>query len=581
MSKDMKAEAFAHEIVGTSRTFYRSQDLQVVIEGDTAATDGNKVYIPAFDMSKGVPLKQQMITRGYIDHEAGHGRHTDMKEYQRVAPYQYAQPLANAMEDVRIESLIIEEYPGAQKNLEAVTEAVNGVYLKHAAKDPTITKDFKKVGAVALTWEGRLRLGYDSPSSQKCLDTLDPDVLARVKKIADVMMGLKSTKEVVDTAIALDKELKDEPGSGGGAAGAGGTHAGSGGPGKGGSGMKEGMYVPEAADAMSDLAKTEVSRGGGYRVWSWTQERWFEPGDKKSFSSRFRTYISSHGEGAYEKSKASISGVVGQCRRKFERALISKQNRGWIRNQEEGALDSRRLVAAMGGATSVHRQREPVDDIDASVLLVIDLSGSMHGEKIILARKSAITYAEALEKNGIPFAVAGFTCQYSKALNDKASTHESRYRNFPLDLYVFKEWDTPLKRARGGLGSITSEAVSMHDNADGDSLLQLYWRFLKDRKTKRRVMIVFSDGMPAAAGGNQDQRLRDVTNYIESEGVDLVGVGVLSDAPKRFYKKHTVVNKIEDLAKESLQQLAQLLIDPKFKVDNSELMGVTEKIRGK
>lgn len=576
----MKAESFAHEIVGTSRTFYRSQNLKVVIEGDIAATDGDTVYIPAIDMSKPVSTKQQMVTRGYVDHEAGHGRHTDMKEYQRVASYKYAKSLANAMEDVRIEGKIIEEYPGAQKNLEAVTEAVNELYLKHAAKDPSIAKDFNRVGAVALTWEGRLRLGYDSPTSKKCLDTLDPAIRERVQKIADVMMGLKSTKEVVETAIAIDKEIEDE--KAGGAASVGGTT--SAGAGKGAkSGADEEMYTPEAADALTDMTAPPTSRGGGYRVWSWDRERWFKLGGKEAHAKRFREYASTHGESNYERSKNSIAGQVNQCRRKFERALISKQNRGFLRNQEEGNLDSRRLVAALGGATNVHRTREPIDEIDASVLLVVDLSGSMNNEKIVLARKSAITYAEALEKNGVPFAVTGFTNHYGRQTLNKANpdTHEHRYRNFPLDLYVFKDWDTSLKKAKGGIGSITSEAVAMGDNADGDSLLQLYWNFLKGRRTKRKVMIVFSDGWPAASGGNQDQRLRDVTEYIESEGVDLVGVGILSEAPKKYYRKHTIVNRVADLAKESLQQLASILIDPKFKVDNSELMGVTEKLTGR
>jgi cobalamin biosynthesis protein CobT len=214
-------------------------------------------------------------------------------------------------------------------------------------------------------------------------------------------------------------------------------------------------------------------------------------------------------------------------------------------------------------------------------LLVVDLSGSMDGEKIALARKSAITYAEALEKNMVPFAVAGFTVQYGSTLNPKETVSCDRYRNYPLDLYIFKDFDTSLKRAKGGIGCITSEAVNMGDNADGDSLLQLYWNMLKPRKSKRKIMIVFSDGAPAARGGNQGQRLRDVTAYIEGEGVDLVGVGILSSSPAKYYKKHTIINKVGDLAKESLQQLDSLLIDPKFKVDNSTLMGVTEKLRGK
>lgn len=579
----MKAEAFSHEIVGTSRTFYRSQDLRVVIEGDKAKTDGSTVYIPAMDMSKEVGLDQQRITRGYVDHEAGHGRHTDMDVIGDVVRkgYKYAPMLGNAIEDVRIEGLICKEYPGAQKNLEAVSDAVNKLYLKHAAKDPTIGHDFKKVGAVAITWEGRRRLGYDVPSAKKCLDSLSPDVRARVEKTVDVVMGIGSTKEAYDIAVTLDGELSSEPGAPPPSPGGGkGAPAGAGKPG----GDTPEMYNPEAADALSDLADRAHSRGGGYRVWTWEKDRFWRASDKVAKLTRhkrFKDMALSSGESVYEKSKNSIAAHVNQMRRKLERALITKQNRGWMRNQEEGVIDSRRLMAAYAGATNVHRAREPVDDLDVAVLLVVDLSGSMNGEKVILARKAAICYAEALEKVQIPFAIAGFTNSYDEkeALNPAEDIHSHFYRNYPLNLYVFKDFDQPLKRAKPGIGCISGEAVAMGDNADGDSLLQLYWKLLKPRREQRTAMIVFSDGHPAASGGNQDQRLRDVVSYLEDEKVELIGVGILSEAPKKYYKKHVIVETVADLAKASLDQLAKLLIDPKFKVDNTELMGVSEKLK--
>ena len=592
----MKAEEFSHEIVGTSRTFYRSQDLKVVIEGDTAKTDGSVVYIPALDMSKPVDLKQQMITRGYVDHEAGHGRHTNMDEYQRASAYEYAAPLANGMEDVRIERLIIDEYPGALKNLEAVSEAVNKFYLKGHAKDPAIGSDFRRVGAVAITWEGRRRLGYDCPTIEKCLATLDPAVRDKVNGIVDQVMKMGSTKEVVDAAIILDGELSASAGASGrgpggrsaGGSGSGKSGVGGGTPGAGGGGAgagSGGMITPEAADALSDYRAIGASAGGGYRVWTWERDRFYTirgATPRHPSSSTLRKYAASKGEGVYEKSKSSIAGHVNLMRRKLERALISKQNRGWARNQEEGQLDSRRLVAAISGSTNVHRQREPVEDLDVSVLLVVDLSGSMNGEKIILARKAAISYAEALDKVRIPFAVTGFTVNYDCTLNPaNRNLGETMYRNYPLDLYIFKDFNDSLKQAKAGIGCITSEAVDMGDNADGDSLLQLYWKLLKTQKTKRRIMIVFSDGQPAAGGGNQSQRLRDVVSYLEEEKVELVGVGILSDAPKSYYKKYALVNTVQDLAKTSLDQLAKLLIDPKFRVDNSELLKVAEKLRGK
>lgn len=612
----MRAEKFEHEVIGTSRTFYRAQNLRVVIQGDRAMTDGNVVYLPAIDHTQDIDLHKQRVMRGYIDHEAGHGRHTDLKAWPKSghdpATLTYAPVLANAIEDVRIEKLIIDEYPGAQKNLEAVSEAVNKGYLELFKSDPSIAKDFAKIGAVALTWEGRKRLGYEGKTNDQCLDTLPPDVRKKVSELCDLAEKCKSFGDAIQLAVTIDRDINTAlrtgvPGSlPGGMGGGAGNGKGSGynGPMPGGEGGDggEGHDRDENAGADVDNTKGEkpkmlspeidqgvnkvvgpVSADGrkGYRVWTWDKDHVIHVSDtmKRKRHQQFKDAAHDTGLVRYDRARASVDGAVNQMRRKLERALISKANRGWLRNREEGTLDSKRLVAAYQGQLDVRKQREPVDELNVCLGLIVDQSGSMSGHKIQLAQQAAISYAEAVDKVNIPFMIGGFTTTYlaADALNPLESVSIRGYRNFALDLYLYKKFDEPLKKARPAIGAMTG--CEMHANADGDSLLQFYWKFIKGRPEQRKIMVVFSDGLPAASGGDQRQRLRDVVAYLESEGVELLAIGICSDAPKEFYKKWTVVEDAEDLAKEALDQLAKLLIDPNFKVDNRALMKVEEVIK--
>lgn len=603
----MKAEKFEHEVIGTSRTFYRAQNLQVRIEGDRAMTDGNVVYLPAIDHNADVDLHKQRVMRGYIDHEAGHGRHTDMKAWAKSghnpATLTYAPVLANAIEDVRIEKLIIDEYPGAQKNLEAVSAAVNKGYLDMFKSDPSIADSFAKIGAIALTWEGRKRLGYEGKTNDQCLDTLSPDIRKKVSELCDLAEKCKSFGDAIQLAVTIDRDINAAlsagiPGALPGAAGATGEGSGAGKTDGGGSGgettgknmgadvdnaSKPTMYSPEISNGVNAAVGSATAGAKGYRVWTWDRDNIVHvTDDMKKRGERFQQWAQATGKTGlvrYDKARKAVDTAVNQMRRKLERALISKANRGWLRNREDGLLDSKRLVAAYQGRPDVRKVREPIDELDCVVGLIVDMSGSMMGSKIQLAQQAAISYAEALDKVNVPFMMGGFTVVYdeNERLNKLDCSTIHGYRNYALDLYVFKRFDEQLKKARPSIGAMTG--CQMGDNADGDSLLQFYWRFIKNRPEKRKVMIVFSDGAPAAYGGDQQKRLRNVLAYIEGEGVDIMGIGICSDAPKHYYKKWAIVRNAADLAKEALSQLAKLLIDPNFKVDNRELMKADEVIK--
>jgi cobaltochelatase CobT len=100
----------------------------------------------------------------------------------------------------------------------------------------------------------------------------------------------------------------------------------------------------------------------------------------------------------------------------------------------------------------------------------------------------------------------------------------------------------------------------MEENADGDSILFAYNR-LKGRKEKKKLLIVLSDGQPAAHRGRGIYGFtHKVVKQIEKEGVvDIYGIGIESSAVENFYTQHTVINDSSELEKALLTVLKNKL----------------------
>ncbi|TVR02150.1 MAG: VWA domain-containing protein [Desulfovibrionales bacterium] len=88
----------------------RKHGVKVVFGGNgTASTDGQTVVMPL------TSKENSWIVRGYLDHEVGHVRLTNLNTIPRESPLQKS--LWNILEDVRIEKAMADLYPGMATNL--------------------------------------------------------------------------------------------------------------------------------------------------------------------------------------------------------------------------------------------------------------------------------------------------------------------------------------------------------------------------------------------------------------------------------------------------------------------------------
>ena len=180
---------------------------------------------------------------------------------------------------------------------------------------------------------------------------------------------------------------------------------------------------------------------------------------------------------------------------------------------------------------------------DCAFGVLVDLSGSMRGEKALAAESGVVLLVETLEALGIKHAVYGFQDE----------------------LIVLREWHEDLDDAvRERLASLSLEIEGLrrggHNrpkwNDDGPCLEQA-WGALRAQEAARKVLVVISDGEPA--GRRSDgSHLRRAAKRIEAAGdVHLVGVGFGPDTNhvKNYYSNSVANVPIAELS----SQLARVL----------------------
>lgn len=638
--RNISGDKLTHEVIKTSKTFYRSQDLEVRIGGNMAATNGKMVMLPSIPTDVDYTPDEVAVVRGFVDHEAGHGRHTNFNLAKRkpwkdmLKKYAHFMPISNGLEDVRIERLITDEYPGSKRNLEATSAWANNMYLEAHAQDPDIAQDIARVGAIGITWEGRRRMGYDDPTIEKCLDTLPADIRKQVCDAVDMLDKAKSTTDCFKASEKLlkswgldydreeaeeqqrqeqerqrqEQQRQQEEGDGdghdsdsqasqrsqaddtqededdGGAQARGSREGETDGEGDvpmPGTGLTSGPQPADPLDpnldrAMHDVVRGKGSTGGSYTAVNSHYDTHYKPGDRGNHAEWLEGCRSAvESDSTYKSVMQGMGSRLNKIRRNIERALVSTQERTWRGGYEEGQLDGRALVRGMTGSANIYRRRQDTPELDTSVMLVLDGSASMNGEPARLAFQSAIALSEVFEKVDIPFSVAMFntyaheTNEYKHGYKKGLRNADMGQRGHAISTWLLKDYDETLRRSRDRIELYSGAVRRGSANTDGDSLMYLYHNYVASRPEKRKVMLVMSDGEPrGTSNATEERRLLNVCRFLDTK-VDLIGIGVRADVSE-YYPKSVAVYDADQLANETMKQVAKLLLGQRFKADASE-----------
>lgn len=594
LMKGLSANSKMEVLRRTAQVIGENFGIDVVFRGDAAyaqkdeKTGRGLITVPSLPDDAPDDLLEAII--GYIDHEAGHIRYTD---YAEKRPFEDKDkrvfPLTNAIEDLRQEHLMAADYRGCGLNLEAsMVWSLKRVAAKWIEFNPffkfTVILMMRSKALQGIPFAGQFAAKHEAEVGEivSMVDDLIPKLHTLPSTAASYEMAKEILKRLEDDGEG-EKDEKDENDK----------------DTKGEKSEEKSDAKPKGKDDLSEKAKRLLKDGiasdKAKRNKDTTSLHDFtvkEIGKSAGSTSGWRPFTTEYdrcvppdgkpNQEAYAKMFEAVRPHVNVVASVLVRTLLADTKARTLHGLTEGKIDVNALSRLRTGQSSVFKKRKKGKDLDTYVEIFVDHSGSMSGSKIHTATQTCIALAEALERCRIPFGISGFTCSFDdygvpahriKTLREDydricdydriGDYYGSRSKGWdrvePLIEYVYKTGDQALAAVKPLLALMCHQRMS--NNADGDSLFRVAKRVMRTRKEKRKIIMVLSDGIPSAGGsGSHTQRLKDVVKVLErTPGLELLGIGIQTDAPAKFYSKSVVVHKIDELPSVAMTQLKALL----------------------
>lgn len=261
----------------------------------------------------------------------------------------------------------------------------------------------------------------------------------------------------------------------------------------------------------------------------------------------------------------AVDHMVAPLQKDLERAVAARSLAQRSHGHRSGKLHSSNLTRLRFGDDRVFSRKHESESKDVAVELVVDCSGSMSGSKIHTACQAAYALSAVLERLNIKNEVIGFTTKgiggaQEEMYKQQSATGIRFSRVEGIYMPILKGFDERMTaNVQERFGWLPNTNI-LRSNVDGESV-EVAARRLLQRREHSKVMIVLSDGYPAAAGsGNLNAHLKKVTKEIEAAGIRLVGIGIESEAVKQFYSKNLVLHKVTELPEAVMKQLRHLLM---------------------
>jgi cobaltochelatase CobT len=189
-----------------------------------------------------------------------------------------------------------------------------------------------------------------------------------------------------------------------------------------------------------------------------------------------------------------------------------------------------------------------------AVQILIDNSGSLRGKPILYLSSWILIIVEILEWVGVQCSAVGFTTRAWKGgqsrekwLKDGRPSNPGRLND--LRYIKYKDYDETVMSSVQNISAMLKEGI-LKENIDGEAL-QFGQHLVKERKAKKRIIIIFSDGAPvddSTLSVNNDRiledHLRSVISEIENSNTMLIAVGVDHNVT-RYYGINGINSKIE------------------------------------
>lgn len=178
--------------------------------GAVASTDGKVINLPNIDPDD---VRGAEIAYGYLAHEASHVKHTDfsLDVFGGVEPSPVEARMTNLVEDLRIEQLMMNEYPGSRRDLDALAvHLFRGTDIRQNSHPAAILLNGLLLNGCAKYLRQPIREEADQ-ALKAMVEVLGKGKTARVMGLLGASVaGLKTTTESFGLAKKLLSVLEEE-----------------------------------------------------------------------------------------------------------------------------------------------------------------------------------------------------------------------------------------------------------------------------------------------------------------------------------------------------------------------------------
>ncbi|CAB3793509.1 cobaltochelatase CobT-related protein [Paraburkholderia fynbosensis] len=575
-ARDTRGFAFESTLGKVARVLTGQYGVTVLFSPDGPRVEPGRIVIPDYELNGGV---ERDVLIGYLDLLVARAKHASLAQLDAL-PAGVVSNLAQVIEDRRVCGQLLDEYPGAHwfigKLRAHAAERVAQrwpklhwrerlVWLIERAlwdEPPSRAEASHSLLAALHAAQDLLREARASGSTARSIATAQA-LVARVRALsagdvnsmmftADPVEDIETeTSEAASSSFDDDTALPDhDDAAAPPAERSGGAHA---------------DHAPGMGHSLADAQQPSSDADGA----AGTAATHASPATLSiPLATEFDVITDLTGQGnsaAWRVLRGQARADTAPLKEKLERALSADERSRWRREQERGEIDRTALarLATSPGYRTPFRTQRAAKGRDVAVTLLIDRSGSMAGRKIELARLCASALCDALTQLSFDCEVLGYCSLESAPMRElyerqlAAGADLRRYNRFVerLDLKVYKRFGAP------NLSGITALDCG-HENPDGEALAWAATR-LADHPAARRILMVFSDGYPSTGDGDPQLLRRDLRERVAAigkRGIELVGVGVLTDAVEDFYPRNVVVSRLAELPSIVFSLLSSMLL---------------------
>jgi len=267
----------------------------------------------------------------------------------------------------------------------------------------------------------------------------------------------------------------------------------------------------------------------------------------------------------------SVDHMIAPLQKDMERAVAARSQALWTGGHRSGRLHNASLGRLRFNDERVFRRKRVNVTKDVAVTLLLDISGSMYGEKLELSCQVAYGLSSVLDRMRINHEVLSFSTEdlsreAIKRLRDDMNTSGIVWDRWEaLNMPIIKEFNDRMDvTIRKRFIELSENPRHCQNNVDGECV-QIAAKRLLSRPETRKILLVLSDGWPSCEcpdRGRLNSHLKSVVNGLTARyrELDIVGLGIMDEAVKHFYPKHVVLKNLEDLPGTVMKQIKELLL---------------------